>query len=71
MNNWSQSGKITQAHDHSPTGSNLILIGIKHRSITDGVGLVVGFEKVRVFKCKICFREIEEVGKEFFPLEGY
>jgi hypothetical protein len=70
MNNWPQIGKTTQAHDHSPTGRNLILIGIKHRSISDGIGLVIGFKKVRIFKYMICLREIEEVSEEFFPLGG-
>jgi hypothetical protein len=66
-----QSGKTTQAHDHSPSGRNLTLIGVEHRLIKDGVGLVVGFKKVRIFKCRICFMKIEEVGKEFFSLGGY
>lgn len=54
-------------HDHSTIGSNLRLVGVRHEPVTDGIGLIVGFRKVRTFQCSICGKSIEEVDPEIFP----
>ncbi len=61
----------TLPHGHSTTDGNLMLWGTKTENVKDALGMVIGFRKTKVYKCRVCTREIEKVDQEIFPLEEY
>jgi len=66
----SQSCEIPP-HSHSTIDGNLTLSGTKNERVKDGLGIVAGFKEVKVYRCRICAREIEKVNPEIFPPGEY
>jgi len=58
-------------HDHNLTGGNLTQVGTRHKAVRDGIGMVIGFNTIRVFRCRICTMDIERVDPNIFPPGDY
>jgi len=53
-------------HSHDITSGNLIYSGAKYKAEKDGIGLLTGFRKVKMFRCSVCLKDVEEVDSEIF-----
>jgi hypothetical protein len=59
------------SHGRGTGGGNLMHTGTEYRKVEDGSGLLIGFKKVKKFKCKRCLKEIEKITPGILPLKEY